>query len=60
MENGAVSGVNCTGLARPAKTAEPAKYKEEPKKFLGWANGFNTNQLQGLLNGTLSTTASQG
>ncbi len=38
------------------------KLKEEQPKAetLGWAGGFNTNQLPGLLNGTLGATSSQG
>ena len=35
--------------------------KEQQKgEKLGWSNGFNTNQLGGLLNGSLSATSSQG
>lgn len=37
------------------------KQKEEPKgEKVGWCNGFNTNQLGGLLNGSLGATSSQG
>lgn len=37
------------------------KQEEQPKgEALGWCNGFNTNDLGALLNGSLGATSSQG
>ncbi len=60
-----MTDVSAIGLDGAKQKENPylEKLKEKAhngvKDVQGWANGFNTNQLGNLLNGSITTTASQ-